>query len=311
MLAVCTIEQKRLRKETPYKNNKKSPLSGGRQECAIMGENKTENKGLINISLSEQLPESIENAIKNATDKPSAEVGNGLTELAKAGTRAIRVINALFVNVDKWALVREYNYKETELLLQNKLKYIDENKIVLPDNYVAVPALQYLSYSMDCEELRNLYANLLAKSMNTDTKAYIHPAFVEIIRQLSPLDVQMFNHIALTLSQGDEKHFCIYNICIYENEASDEIIKTYKGAVGFKDYSLMLTECSIINLLRCGLLCEDGNILFSQEPSDYEKISQWPEITPYIGKRIEITYVRGVRLSALGEGFYNICCSDV
>lgn len=48
---------------------------------------------------------------------------------------------------------------------------------------------------MNNDELRNLYANLLSKSMNSDTKDSVHPSFVEIIKQLSPLDAQVFYHI--------------------------------------------------------------------------------------------------------------------
>ena len=48
---------------------------------------------------------------------------------------------------------------------------------------------------MDSEELRNLYANLLAKAMNSDTKDQVHPSFVEIIKQMSPIDSLVFNTI--------------------------------------------------------------------------------------------------------------------
>ena len=48
---------------------------------------------------------------------------------------------------------------------------------------------------MNSEELRNLYANLLAKSMYIDTKELVHPSFVEIIRQMSPIDALIFKTI--------------------------------------------------------------------------------------------------------------------
>lgn len=67
---------------------------------------------------------------------------------------------------------------ETEKLLEQKLKNIDEEKIVSPESYVAVPAIQAISYSMNSDELRNLYANLLAKAMVTPTKDAVHPSFV-------------------------------------------------------------------------------------------------------------------------------------
>ena len=78
--------------------------------------------------------------------------------------------------------------------MAQKLKDVPEEKIVSPEPYVAVPALQAISYCMDSEELREMFANLLATAMNADTKDDAHPAFVEIIKQLSPLDAKILKH---------------------------------------------------------------------------------------------------------------------
>ena len=106
-----------------------------------------------------------------------------------------RAINAALVPVRQWIAHKEYNMAETEKLLAYKLEHFDPEKVVPPEPYVAVPALQAISYSMNNNELRNLYANLLAKSMYIDTKDSVHPSFVEIIKQLSPLDAKVFQNI--------------------------------------------------------------------------------------------------------------------
>ena len=89
-----------------------------------------------------------------------------------------RAINAALVPLRQWIAEREYKIAETEKLLAQKLEHVGEEKIVTPEAYVAVPAIQAISYSMDSVELRNLYANLLAKSMNSDTKDSVLPSFV-------------------------------------------------------------------------------------------------------------------------------------
>lgn len=106
-----------------------------------------------------------------------------------------KTINAILAPLRKWIAYREYSVAEIEKILALKLENIPPEKIVSPEPYVAVPALQAISYSIDNEELRNLYANLLANAMNSDTKNSVHPSFVEIIKQLSPLDAQIFNII--------------------------------------------------------------------------------------------------------------------
>lgn len=114
------------------------------------------------------------------------------SELGKTGGLLTRAINAALAPLEIWTLKKEYNIKQVKIELENSLSSVDPNKIVSPDSYVAVPALQAISYSMSSEELCNLYANLLAKSMVSDTKEKVHPSFVEIIKQLSPIDALVF-----------------------------------------------------------------------------------------------------------------------
>jgi len=102
-----------------------------------------------------------------------------------------RTVKVWLSKWEKWILNGEYAIKETEVLLAEKLKHIPEEKIVEPEPYVAVPAIQQLSYSLDSEELRELYANLLASSMNVDKKSDVHPAFVDIIKQLAPDEAKL------------------------------------------------------------------------------------------------------------------------
>ena len=82
-------------------------------------------------------------------------------QLGKTVELIPRSINAALSPAWNWVIHSEYNMAETEKLLSEKLKNVDPNKIVQPEAYVAVPALQAISYSMNNDELRNLYANLL------------------------------------------------------------------------------------------------------------------------------------------------------
>lgn len=132
----------------------------------------------------ETIPDLYDDALKPATQ----ESGKTLALIPRA-------INAALVPLRQWIAEREYKLTETEKLLAKKLEHVAEDKIVTPEAYVAVPAIQAISYSMDSEELRNLYANLLAKSMNSDTKDLVHPSFVEIIKQMSPIDSLVFKTI--------------------------------------------------------------------------------------------------------------------
>ncbi|MTK08463.1 MAG: DUF4393 domain-containing protein [Hungatella sp.] len=130
----------------------------------------------------ESIPELYDDAIK-----PSAQ------EWGKTAALIPQTINAALVPLRQWIAQREYNIAETEKLIAEKMANVSIEKIITPEPYVAIPAIQAISYCMNNEDLRNLYANLLSKSMNIDTKNSVHPAFVEIIKQLSPTDTYIFN----------------------------------------------------------------------------------------------------------------------
>ena len=102
-----------------------------------------------------------------------------------------RAINAVLTPFNLWIEKCNFNYEKGQLLLAEKLKDENPENIVQPEPYVAIPVIQAMSYSIDNDELRNLYANLLAKSMQKDTKDSVHPSFVEVIKQLSPFEAKL------------------------------------------------------------------------------------------------------------------------
>jgi hypothetical protein len=76
------------------------------------------------------------------------------------------------------------------------LKYpLPEEKIVAPRARIAVPAVQALVYSMDDEFIREMFANLLAADMDEDRKDGVHPAFVELIKEMTSEDARVLTAV--------------------------------------------------------------------------------------------------------------------
>lgn len=160
----------------------------------------------------------------SAVLKTVPEVYNDLAkptacETGKLLGRIPRAINAALAPLDLWITKREYNLEKTKKLLEAELAGVDPNKIIPPEAYVAVPAIQSIAYSMDSDELRSMYAKLLAKAMNTDYKDRVHPSFVEIIKQLSPLDAQNLKYIT-----SAESPIAEYRLCL-EERANESALK--------------------------------------------------------------------------------------
>ncbi len=78
--------------------------------------------------------------------------------------------------------------------LEEKLANTPKENIIQPPNYLAIPTLQKLVYT-DNKELQDMFANLLANSMDIQTTDKAHPSFVEIISQLTPDEARLLKFI--------------------------------------------------------------------------------------------------------------------
>ena len=58
-----------------------------------------------------------------------------------------------------WVVEKQYGFEKTKEILAQKLKDVPKEKIVPPEKYVAVPALQQISYCFDSDELREMYVS--------------------------------------------------------------------------------------------------------------------------------------------------------
>lgn len=113
------------------------------------------------------------------TLQPAAkEVGKSLAVVAKTVNIALAPVKALV-----------WGYEQIEEFITNrvseKLKNVPEENITTPPLQVAGPAVEALRYSGYDTNLRELYANLLANSMDKNTVHKAHPGFVEILKNLS------------------------------------------------------------------------------------------------------------------------------
>jgi hypothetical protein len=95
-------------------------------------------------------------------------------------------------HVEYWA--QKQSIRQSQALekyrqqIENKMSTIPEENLVEPELHIIGPALEASKYYVQNEELRNMFANLIASSMDSRKIQYAHPSFVEIIKQMSPID---------------------------------------------------------------------------------------------------------------------------
>jgi abortive infection alpha-like protein len=149
-----------------------------------------------------------ERAIDKALGPAAENFGQEVAPVGKRAGELTRRISDLLLRALEpavYGLEKIADWIEKEV--QERLKDVPPEKIVPPNPRVAVPAVQALVYSMEDESIRDMFANLLAADMNADTKRAAHPAFVEIIKQMSPQDARVFQvarspHIEFVAGMG-------------------------------------------------------------------------------------------------------------
>ena len=97
-----------------------------------------------------------------------------------------RTLKVAFMGWERWLNNKEESLSLTAQAIEDKIKKIPEDRIVPPEAYIAIPAIQQLCYCQNSEVLRDLYANLLVSSMDADKKWQVHPSFIDVIKQLTP-----------------------------------------------------------------------------------------------------------------------------
>lgn len=231
-------------------------------------------------------------------------------ETGKILGRIPRLINALCLDFDLWATEREYKLKMLVKDLEVQLKDVDPDIIESPEPYIAVPALQAISYSYNSDELRSMYAHLLSKAMHGEYKADVHPSFVEIIKQLSPIDCLVFKEIVSNAIATFEV------FSIIENKLSefDEPLIYFSASLKSCD-SVKQIRISLDNLLRLKLIDKIENLYGSDEgffasffDDEFNKFAF--ELKGDSNNNFEYGQ-RVFCLTDFGRSFSNICVLDI
>lgn len=122
--------------------------------------------------------------------QPSArEVGAGLMVVARAVRIALAPIEATVWGYDR---IRDW----LEVRLTAKLAMTPPENIVRSPGHISGPTVLNLHFAADEDELREMYANLLATSMDRARVSAAHPAFVSIIQQLSSDEARILSAIS-------------------------------------------------------------------------------------------------------------------
>ena len=202
-----------------------------------MSENK---KSLINL-----VPDSVDNAVKNITDKPTQNMGTTLSDIWYL------VFGGISQAAEKRKLKYSYVLQEFEKELKEKISKIPEDKLIEPDIQIVAPALDASKYCVENEILRNMFSNYIVSSINIDTSDFSQPIFIDILKNLTPFECRIlnsvFNNCEVEVSVNHKPHpmfETILQILITLNK-----LNSY-GLIKFKANKSKFTEKDKAKLLK-------------------------------------------------------------
>lgn len=254
---------------------------------------------LINLP---DLPDSVDNALQNLTDKPCLSVGTTFSDLWDLVFGPISYLS------EKRRIKYAHNLELFRKQLESSIDQIPSEKAVEPSIQTTAQALENSKYCIDEKNLREMFIALISNSMNSDYQKDIHPSFAEILKQMSPLDAEILKDFKGSGSDG--LPICQYNL----DEGVELGTTTLLENVFLNHPSSSLSECSLAlsSLTRLGLLTitYDSYLLPGNIYSAFEEHSQ------FIAFREEFpnqqVYVKGGRvfLTPLGHSFVRTCIPD-
>ena len=198
------------------------------------------------------------------------EVGRNLVVVGKAVKIVLAPITALV-----WGYEKISDYLENRIT--EKLKNVPEENIIPPALEIAGPAIEALRFTGNNEDLRELYANLLANSMDVSTAENAHPSFVEIIKNISSDEAHLMSCFSVIHNQ-------MYPLIDIKGELPDNKghITHYKNHSNFRGLSPSIKHTGLIpsyidNLCRLGLL-ENPPLEHLINEENYKSLEEDPEM---------------------------------
>ena len=205
------------------------------------------------------------------------------------------------------ALLRAKNEIDVENLRNSTLQQvatIPPENVQEPPLKILGPALEASKYYIEEEELRSMFAKILASSFDDRKNSIIHPSFVEIIKQLDVTDARILQVLKEHDYGTDSPIPCMKAVINYDEGTKIifPIIYFINGSEGIDELAPSLT-----NLERLGLLRIKSDT-YSTNDSKYDFIRNNPSVQDILRSYPKISVEKMCfSITPLGMNFLDVC----
>ncbi|WP_215113410.1 DUF4393 domain-containing protein [Exiguobacterium sp. s63] len=239
--------------------------------------------------------------LENALSDPAKEVGRFVSNIFYV------VFSPINFPTEKYRLRQEKNLEAYSKSLDTEISKIPESNLIDPPLNIVGPALEASKYYIEDEPIRNMFAKLIASSMNSETTSNAHPSFIEMIKQMTPLDAQNLSLIGV-----NDTGLPIANCLVLADINSGELPilrDLFLNNDNCKDH--YLNAASLKNLERLGLIELDYLFHFKNDDlyEPFQKTEEYLKIVELSNKKgYEVSLQKGrAQVTTFGNQFYNVC----
>ncbi|WFF74007.1 DUF4393 domain-containing protein [Proteiniclasticum sp. QWL-01] len=217
-------------------------------------------------------------------------------------------------SIKAWSEVRKLkafeNYNKILEDMANNLNKIPQENLKDPDASIVGPALESAKYYCDQEMLRKMFAKVISSNMDNRLSSKVHHSFVEIIKQLSPIEAEFINDMSQTLPLGDI-------VVEYEPSGQNRFFNYFYLDPIYPDP--LANSVTISNLLRLGIIWSPGSLEYFSEDRPYQYILQSSKYIEIRDQIITAGYHHGKKVKSVkfqksyfdltpyGKNFKEIC----
>lgn len=233
-------------------------------------------------------------------------------EASKSLHLVVRAVNAALTPIEGfvWGVEKIRDFVREKVA--SKLDNVPPEEVQQPKAHVAVPAIEALRYTGEESDLAELYANLLATSMDKATAYRAHPSFVDMIKNMCPDEARIMKFLASGASQP------LINLRMNLKEGGGFVLThRHLSLIGLKASCEHppLTANYLDNLERLGLVeIQKTQRIKADEP--YTEIEEYPQVKKIIEElkardthTLEIDRIK-LDLTDLGKQFVRTCVVD-
>ena len=252
-----------------------------------------------------ELPASVDKALENLSGPITHAVGKSLADIWDL------VFGPVDLYVEKKRLERQKDLQDFKDALFQSVEKIPEENLVEPKFSVVGPVLEASKFYFEEKDIREMFARLIAASMDHRYQDIAHPSFTEIIKQMTPLDAQN-----LTCFSEGSRPVVEYRLIMNANNGY-RVLFTNVFLENENEPSLSRQASSISVLERLGLISTTYTE-YLLAVGVYEKFKNTAEYHHYLqiykpthDVQTPVEIKQGfARLTPLGNDFIKVCLPE-